>query len=116
MKLGWIGAAAFQVLRDGPEMVFDLAEGSQVPKNWKEGDDVEIVDHPDLMLAVIPDRTSRGYYEITHRSLSRNSKSLTARAAGGSKHACNVQGLFCDVLATLAACSPFCPCVISNST
>ena len=27
---------------------------------------VEIVDHPDLMLAVIPDKKNRGYYEITH--------------------------------------------------
>jgi hypothetical protein len=66
MKLGWIGAVAFQVLRDGPEIVFDLAEGSHVPKNWKEGDDVEIGDHPDLMTAVITDKTNRGYYEITH--------------------------------------------------
>ena len=66
MKLGWIGAVAFQVLRNGPEMVFDLAEGSHVPKGWKEGDEVEIVDHPDLMLAVIPDKKNRGYYEITH--------------------------------------------------
>lgn len=64
-KLGWIGTAAFQVM-DGPkELVFDLAEGQTLPPEFKEGDGIDIVLHPDHPANIAMGMNS-GYYEVTH--------------------------------------------------
>jgi hypothetical protein len=67
MKLGWTGTVAFQVLDEKRELVFDLGEGQSLPANWKEGDDVEIVNHPDHPANIAMDMNS-GYYEVKHLS------------------------------------------------
>lgn len=46
-KMGWSGTAAFQALNGDKELVFDLADGLSVPPEFKEGDDIDIILHPD---------------------------------------------------------------------
>ena len=66
MKLGWIGAVAFQAFTPGGrEVVFDLAEGQTPPPEFKEGDEIQVVvisDHP----ASIAMGMNAGYYQVTH--------------------------------------------------
>lgn len=65
-KLGWIGSAAFQAFTpEGREMVFDLAEGQTLPEGFKEGEEIDIVLHPDHP-ANIEMGMNAGYYEMTH--------------------------------------------------
>jgi len=66
MKLGWLGTVAFQAFTDGGrELVFDLAEGQSLPPEFKEGDEITVVNHPDHPAAIAMGE-NRGYYEITH--------------------------------------------------
>jgi hypothetical protein len=65
MKLGWIGTAAFQAFDGSKELVFDLAEGQSVPPDFKEGDEIEVVVHPDHP-AYIAMGMNAGYYDLTH--------------------------------------------------
>jgi len=64
-KLGWVGTAAFQAFDGHKELVFDLAEGFSVPTEFKEGDDIDIVLHPDHP-ANIEMGNNRGFYEVIH--------------------------------------------------
>ncbi|HEY3974934.1 MAG TPA: hypothetical protein VGM18_18145 [Candidatus Sulfotelmatobacter sp.] len=64
-KMGWIGSASFQVLDGARELVFDLAEGLSVPSEFKEGDDIDIILHPDHPANISMGMNS-GYYEIVH--------------------------------------------------
>lgn len=66
MKLGWIGTVAFQAFTDNErELVFDLAEDQTLPPEFKEGEEIEVVIHPDHP-AGIAMGMNRGYYEVTH--------------------------------------------------
>lgn len=65
MNLGWIGTVAFQVIDGSRELVFDLAEGQSLPREFHEGDEIEIVNRPDHPASVAMGMNS-GYYEITH--------------------------------------------------
>ena len=66
MKLGWIGTVAFQAFTDGGrELVFDLADGQILPPEFKEGDEITVVNHPDHPANIAMGMNS-GYYEVTH--------------------------------------------------
>ncbi|MFZ1008541.1 MAG: hypothetical protein WAN65_16990 [Candidatus Sulfotelmatobacter sp.] len=65
-RMGWKGSAAFQAFTPGGrELVFDLAEGTSVPEEFKEGDEIDINLHPDHP-ANIQMGMNSGYYEFTH--------------------------------------------------
>ena len=66
-KLGWIGFTAFQALTsEGRVLVFDVPETLAVPKGWKEGDEVDILNPPastDPDASPTNDRT----YQLIHK-------------------------------------------------
>lgn len=64
-KMGWVGTAAFQALDGDRELVFDLADGLSVPSEFKDGDDIDIVLHPDHP-ANIEMGKNNGFYELIH--------------------------------------------------
>ena len=66
-KLGWIGITAFQALTpEGRVLVFDFPETAAVPRGWKEGDEVDILNPP---ASTAPDATAIGdrIYEVMHK-------------------------------------------------
>ncbi len=63
--MGWIGTAAFQAFDGDRELVFDLADGTSVPPEFKEDDDIDTVvksAHP----AMIAMGMNSGFYEVIH--------------------------------------------------
>jgi hypothetical protein len=65
-KIDWIGTVAIGVQTEGGrELAFSLEEGQHVPKGFKVGDDVQIVNQP-AHPASIDMGLDWGYYEITH--------------------------------------------------
>ena len=65
-KMGWKGSAAFQAFTPGGrELVFDLAEGLSVPDEFKEGDDIDIINRP-AHPAMTQMGMNHGRYEIVH--------------------------------------------------
>jgi hypothetical protein len=64
-KMGWTGTAAFQAVDEDKELVFDLADGLVVPPEFKEGDDIDIVLHPDHPANIAMGMNS-GCYEVIH--------------------------------------------------
>jgi hypothetical protein len=70
-KIDWIGAVAIGVQTEGGrEFAFSLEEGQHVPKEFKVGEDVQIVNHPDHPAGIAMGK-DWGYYEITHCSSSK---------------------------------------------
>ena len=67
-KMGWTGRAAFQAFDGDKELVFDLADGLVVPPEFKEGDEIDIILHPDHP-ANIQMGMNSGYYEFIHLKL-----------------------------------------------
>jgi hypothetical protein len=65
MRLGWIGTVAFQAFDGNKELVFDLAEGLTLPPEFKEGDEINVIVHPDHPASIAMGMNA-GYYEVTH--------------------------------------------------
>ncbi|HUB18564.1 MAG TPA: hypothetical protein VL990_08005 [Acidobacteriaceae bacterium] len=66
-KVAWIGAVALGVETDGGrQLAFSLEEDQQIPSEFKEGDPIEIVNHPDHPSVATMGLESGGFYEITH--------------------------------------------------
>ena len=65
-KIAWVGTLALGVETDeGRQMAFSLEEGQTIPSEFKEGDQLRIVNHPDHPANVAMGMNG-GYYEITH--------------------------------------------------
>ena len=61
-KIDWIGAVALGVLTpEGRPLAFSLEEDQQVPPEFKEGDEVEIENHPDHPANIAMGRENQGY-------------------------------------------------------
>ena len=70
----WIGTVALGVLEDGkPRFALALEEGQEVPAEFKEGDELRIVNHP-ASPVMIEMGMNHGFYEVTHV---RSGKTLT---------------------------------------
>jgi hypothetical protein len=62
----WIGTVALGVLQDGkPRFAMALEEGQEVPAEFKEGDELMIVNRP-ADSASVAMGMNYGYYEVTH--------------------------------------------------
>ena len=67
-KIDWIGAVVIGVQTEGGrEFAFSFEEGQHVPKEFKVGDDIQIVNHPSHP-ASKEMGMDWGFYEITHCS------------------------------------------------
>lgn len=67
-EIDWIGTVALGVLTpEGRLLAFSLEEDQQAPPEFKEGDEVEIENHPDHPANIAMGRESQGYYEM-HRA------------------------------------------------
>jgi hypothetical protein len=65
-KIDWIGAVAIGVQTEaGRELAFSMEEGQHVPKEFKVGEDIEIVNHPGHPTSIMMGMDWR-YFEITH--------------------------------------------------
>lgn len=65
--IDWIGTVAIGVLTEGGRsLAFSLEDGQQVPAEFKEGDDVKIMNHPEDPVVLAMGLENGGYYEITH--------------------------------------------------
>jgi hypothetical protein len=66
-KVAWVGSVALGVETEtGRELAFSLEENQQIPAEFKEGDAVDITNHPDHPSVATMGMESGGYYEITH--------------------------------------------------
>jgi len=65
--IDWIGTVALGVRTEGGRpLAFSLERHQRVPDELKEGDAVEITNHPDHPSVMAAGLESCGYYEITH--------------------------------------------------
>jgi hypothetical protein len=65
--IDWIGTVALGVLTEGGRpLAFSLVDGQEVPSEFKEGDEVEIRNHPEHPAVLAMGMENEGYYEITH--------------------------------------------------
>ncbi len=66
-KIEWIGTVALGVSTEGGQsLAFSLADGQQVPPEFKVGDPVKIVNYPEHPSVVAMGMENVGYYEFTH--------------------------------------------------
>lgn len=62
----WVGTVALGILLDGkPRFALALEDGQEVPAEFKVGDEVTIVNHPDHP-ANVAMGINNGYYEVKH--------------------------------------------------
>ena len=65
-KIEWIGTVALGVSTEGGQsLAFSLADGQQVPPEFKVGDPVKIVNYPEHPSVVAMGMENVGYYEFT---------------------------------------------------
>lgn len=66
-KIEWIGTVAIGVLTEGGQsLAFSLADGQQVPPEFKVGDPVKIGNYSEHPAVVAMGMENEGYYEFTH--------------------------------------------------
>jgi hypothetical protein len=66
-KIAWIGTVAIGLeTTGGRPLGFSLEEDQQVPVEFKEGDSVEVTNHPDDPANLAMGFQNEGYYEIRH--------------------------------------------------
>jgi hypothetical protein len=66
-KVAWVGTVALGVETEkGRQFALSLEENQQIPPEFKEGDLIEIANHPDHPSVSAMGMESTGYYEITH--------------------------------------------------
>ena len=66
-KIEWIGTVALGVSTEGGRsLAFSLADGQQVPPEFKVGDPVKIANYPEHPSVVAMGMENEGYYEFTH--------------------------------------------------
>lgn len=52
---------------EGRELVFDLAEGQSLPEEFKESEEIDIINRPDWQAVHLAELgRNAGYYEIIH--------------------------------------------------
>jgi hypothetical protein len=65
--IDWVGTVAISVRTStGTQLAFSLEENQLIPPEFKEGDEVEISNHPDHPAHLAMGMENGGYYEITH--------------------------------------------------
>jgi hypothetical protein len=66
-KIDWIGTVALGIsTEEGRLLAFSLEDGQQVPPEFKVGDPVKIVNHPEHPSVIAMGMENEGYYEFTH--------------------------------------------------
>jgi hypothetical protein len=66
-KVDWAGSVALGVIEDnGRKFAFSLEENQSIPEEFREGDALEITNHPSHPAHIAMGMGNSGFYEITH--------------------------------------------------
>jgi hypothetical protein len=66
-RIDWIGTVALGVVTGGGRpLAFSLEDGQTVPPEFREGDEVQIANHPEEPVLLAMGFENNGFYEIKH--------------------------------------------------